>query len=59
MTDNKSTPRPDPEPAEEQDVEGHNMWIDPGIQRDLARIRHKDLEREVRDRNHAKEAKRS
>jgi hypothetical protein len=46
------------EPAtDEQDVEGHNMWIGPTVSRDLARNRSKELERAARDRQRAKDAK--
>jgi hypothetical protein len=55
MTDNKGTGQPQPE--DEKDVEGHNMWIDPGMQRDLSRSRSKDLERAARERNRTKDVK--
>jgi hypothetical protein len=58
MTDNKAKDEPQVQPEDEQDVEGHNMWIDPGMQRDLARNHSKDVERAARERNRAKEAKR-
>ena len=58
MTDDKSTRQPDSEPADEQDVEGHNMWMDPTLFVDLARNRSKELEKEARERNRAKEVKR-
>jgi hypothetical protein len=57
MTENKSRPTTDLEPAEEQDVEGHSMLLDPNLARDLARSHSKDLDRQVRERKHAKEAK--
>ena len=57
MTENKSTDQPDPEPGDDKDVEGHNMWIGPAIATDLSRNRAKELEREARERNRAKEAK--
>jgi hypothetical protein len=58
MTDNKATTQPEPQPADEQDVEGHNMWMDPTFSSDMARNRSKELEKEARERNRAKEAKR-
>ena len=58
MTEDKRTPQPESEPVDEQDVEGHNMWISPTISSDMARSRSKELEKEARDRNRAKEAKR-
>jgi hypothetical protein len=57
MTDNKATTEPEPQPTDEQDVEGHNMWIGPSIATDMARSRSKDLERAAKERNRAKEAK--
>lgn len=59
MTDNKNTEQPEAEPGDDQDVEGHNMWINPTLNADMARNRSKELEKEARDRNRAKEAKRS
>jgi hypothetical protein len=58
MTENKGKAQPEEQPADEQDVEGHSMWIDPNLASDVARQRSKDIEREVRERNRAKEAKR-
>jgi len=57
MTDNKGLPRPDDDSADEQDVEGHNMWISSGMSSDLAYSRSKELEKEARERKRAKEAK--
>jgi hypothetical protein len=45
------------EPTDVQDVEGHSMWLDPNLAREVARSRSKDVDREVRERNRAKEAK--
>ena len=58
MTDDKAKPHPEDQPADDQDVEGHNMWINPSMSGDLARNRSKELEREARERNRAKEVKR-
>ena len=58
MTDNKAQQETQDQPAEEKDVEGHNMWIDPNLARDMARNHSKDVERQVKERNRAKEAKR-
>lgn len=41
-----------------QDTEGHNLWINPGSARDIARGRAADRDRELRERQRAKEAKR-
>jgi len=57
MTQNKGKAEPQAQPADEQDVEGH-MLTDPTISRELARGRSKDIDRAVRERNRAKEAKR-
>lgn len=58
MTDNKASEQPEPQPSDEQDVEGHNMWMDPTTSSHMARNRSKELEKEARERNRAKEAKR-
>ena len=57
MTEKKGKADPQAQPADEQDVEGH-MMINPTIAGDVARVRSKDLDRAVRERNRAKEAKR-
>ena len=57
MTENKAEAQPENQPENEQDVEGHSMYINPGLAADLARSRSKELDREVRERNHAKETK--
>lgn len=57
MTKDKGKAEPQAQPADEQDVEGH-MMINPTIAGDVARVRSKDLDRAVRERNRAKEAKR-
>lgn len=58
MTENKSKAEPRTEPADDQDVEGHTMMINPTIAGDMARVRSKDVERAARERSRAKEAKR-
>ena len=55
MTEKKGTPPPEARP--DDDVEGNSMWISPGIASDMARNRSKELEREARERQRAKEAK--
>jgi hypothetical protein len=57
MTQDKGKADPQAQPTDEQDVEGH-MMINPTIAGDVARARSKDLDRAVRERNRAKEAKR-
>lgn len=58
MTDKKGKADPQAQPTDEQDVEGHTMMINPTIAGDMARVRSKDLDRAVRERNRAKESKR-
>ncbi len=57
MTENKGKETPQGQPADEDDVEGH-MMIHPTIAGDLARVRSKDVERQARENNRSKEAKR-
>ena len=57
MTENKGKAEPQAEPTDEQDVEGH-MMINPTIASDVARVRSKDLDRAVKERNRSKDAKR-
>jgi len=57
MTENKGKTQPNTEPSDEQDVEGH-MLLNPTIAGDVARVRSKDIDRAVRERNRAKEARR-
>ena len=56
MSDTKD-PDPTDRASDEQDVEGHNMWIGPTVSSDLARNRSKELERAARDRQRTKDAK--
>ena len=57
MSDTKQDRSASDERQQSEDVEGHNMWIGPTVSRDLARSRSKDVEREARERQRAKEAK--
>jgi len=57
MTENKGKEAPQGQPADDDDVEGH-MMINPTIAGDLARVRSKELERQARENNRSKEAKR-
>lgn len=41
----------------EQDVEGHNLWMNPSASREMTNGRSREIEREMRDRQRAKEAK--
>ena len=56
MSDKKN-PAPTEQANDEQDVEGHNMWIGPTVMNDLARQRTKELERQAREHRRAKEGK--
>ena len=58
MTENKGKETPQAQPADDEDVEGHSMMINPTIASDLARVRSKELQREAREHDRAKEAKR-
>ena len=58
MTENKGNAAPQAQPDDEQDVEGHSMMINPTLAGDVARVRSKDVDRAVQERNRAKEAKR-
>ena len=39
------------------DVEGHNLWLNPSASREMTAGRSREIEREMRDRQRAKEAK--
>jgi len=39
------------------DVEGHNLWLNPSASREMTSSRSREIERELRDRQRAKEAK--
>lgn len=57
MTDAKNS-NPEPQqPDDAQDVEGHNLWMNPSASREMISSRSRDMEREARDRQRAKEAK--
>jgi len=56
MTENKGKPQPEAK-ADDEDVEGNSMWISPTISSDMARIRSRELEKEAREHQRAKEAK--
>ena len=57
MNDTKQAPSASDERTLSEDVEGHNMWIGPTVSRDLARNHSKELERQAKERQRAKEAK--
>jgi redox-sensitive bicupin YhaK (pirin superfamily) len=39
------------------DVEGHNLWVNPSASREMTQSRSREIEREARERQRAKEAK--
>jgi len=39
------------------DVEGHNLWMNPSASREMTSGRSREIEREMRDRQRAKDAK--
>jgi hypothetical protein len=53
----KVSPNDEPQQPEQDDVEGHNMWINPSASREMTSSRSRDYERQLRDRQRAKEAK--
>lgn len=44
-------------PDEGDDVEGHNLWLNPSASREMTSGRSREIEREIRERQRAKEAK--
>ena len=48
---------PDASPADAADVEGHNLWINPAASREMTNSRNRDIERQVRERQREKEAR--
>lgn len=58
MSEDKTRDSQEPSQEEEQDTEGHNVWVNPTLSRDLATSRSRDVEREARDRQRAKETRR-
>jgi hypothetical protein len=45
--------------TEGQDTEGHNMWINPSSGREISRGRNADVERQVREHQRQKDAKKN
>ena len=56
MSDKKN-PAPTERASDEQDVEGHNMWIGPTVSGDLARQPLEGARAAARDRQRSKDAK--
>jgi hypothetical protein len=48
--------QPDPRDVED-DVEGHNMLIDPSMARNMSAGRTREIERQMRDQQRAREAR--
>jgi hypothetical protein len=55
----RASDQPDPRDVEgdADDVEGHNMLVDPSMARNMAAGRSREIERQVRDQQRAREAK--
>lgn len=55
----RASEQPDPADIEPQDedVEGHSMLVDPTMARNLAASRSREIERQVRDQQRAREAR--
>jgi hypothetical protein len=55
----RASDQPDPRETDgdEGDVEGHNMLVDPSMARNMAAGRSREIERQVRDQQRAREAK--
>ena len=58
MTENKGKETPQTPPTDDDDVEGHMMMVNPTVAGDMARVRNQEVERSVKERKRAKEAKR-
>ena len=41
----------------DNDTEGHNLWVNPSASREMTNSRSRDMERDMRDRQRAKDAK--
>jgi len=58
MSDNtKPTEAPQLPDQAGDDVEGHNLWMNPSASREMTSGRSREIEREMRDRQRAKDAK--
>ena len=57
MAKPKSNDQPQLPEQEGDDVEGHNLWLNPSASREMTSGRSREIEREMRDRQRAKEAK--
>jgi hypothetical protein len=55
--DEPQAPPDDAVAAEGQDTEGQSLWINPSAGREMSRGRNADIERQVRERQREKEAK--
>jgi hypothetical protein len=52
-----ATDQPDPRDTEGSDVEGHNMLVDPSMARGMSAGRTREIERQLRDEQRAREAR--
>jgi hypothetical protein len=53
----KSAEQSKPAEQDDNDVEGHNLWVNPSASREMTNGRSREIEREARERQRAKEAK--
>ncbi len=55
----QASDQPDPADieAQDEDVEGHSMLVDPTMARNLAASRSREIDRQVRDQQRAREAR--
>lgn len=55
----RASQQPDPADIErpDEDVEGHSMLVDPAMARNLAASRSREIDRQVRDQQRAREAR--
>ena len=58
MTENKGKETPQTPSADDDDVEGHRMLVNPTVAGDMARVRNQEVERSVKERTRAKDANR-
>ena len=58
MSKPRATDQPEPQDTEgSDDVEGHNMLVDPSMARGMSAGRTREIERQVRDQQRAREAR--
>jgi hypothetical protein len=53
----RASDQPDPKDESQDDVEGHSMLLNPTVSRDLTSSRSREIDRQVRDQQRARDAK--